>query len=313
MAQFNFQVDTTPMARKVETVQSHVNGVSAAVTAMESAVIAAEQEASKTICDNVDRGFYVLVKSQISQKAVAAYTEMTSKEIILFQLAKALDRVKLQMQADYTMISRRYFKLFNSLNKSLETRVKELDRPAMKIAEIKKSFVFDKLRDESSLVYSASNDTQGFVQTALTGKIKQKTLDTMRILHSTATETGLYNEKLESILEREESYSTGGGHEDEGGIYLPVLSFLTESLLNKDDLIENTYVPQFDAPQTMAPVIAELGRVGTSLSAARIDEEEKGKVRKEFLALCEKEDAEERLTREMIRLFDASSWEAFEK
>jgi hypothetical protein len=313
MAHLNFQVDTTPMARKVETVQGHVNGVSAAVVAMESAVIAAEQTASKTICDNVDNGFYVLVKSQISQKAVAAYTEMTSKEIVLFQLAKALDGVKRQMQADYNMISRRYFKLFNSLNKSLETRVKELDRPAMRIADVKKSFVFDKLRDESSLVYSASNDTQSLVQTALTGKIKQKTLDTMRTLYSTATETGLYNEKLESILEREDAYSIEGGHEEDGGIYLPVLFSLTESLLNKDDLLENTYAPQSDAWQTTAPVIAELGRVGNTLSTAQINEEEKGKVRKEFLALCEKEDAEERVTREIMRLFDESSWEALEK
>jgi hypothetical protein len=193
------------------------------------------------------------------------------------------------------------------LNKSLETRVKELDRPAMRIAEIKKSFVFDKLKDESSLVYSASNDTQSFVQTALMGKIKQKTLDTMRTLYSTAAETGLYNEKLESILEID------GGHEDDGGIYLPVLFSLSESLLNKGDLIENTYTPQSDAWRTTAPVIAELGRVGNTLSAARINEEEKGTVRKEFLALCEKEDAEERVIKEMMKLFDESSWEALEK
>jgi hypothetical protein len=66
----------------------------------------------------------MLVKSQISRKAVAAYTEMASKQGILLQLAKALDRVKRQMEDDFNMITRRYAKLFNSLNNLLTWRKK---------------------------------------------------------------------------------------------------------------------------------------------------------------------------------------------
>ncbi|MDR3138473.1 MAG: hypothetical protein LBT95_02245, partial [Treponema sp.] len=139
MATLHFDVDTSPMARTVDSVNGHVNGVTVAVTAMEAAVIAAERNSSRTICENVDNGFYILVKSQISQKAVAAYAEMNSKLGILSQLLKALDNIKNQMQADYNMICRRYRKLFQSLDNSLETRIRELDRPAMKIAEIKNS------------------------------------------------------------------------------------------------------------------------------------------------------------------------------
>jgi GMP synthase PP-ATPase subunit len=138
MASLHFDVDTSPMARTVDSVNGHVNGVTVAVTAMEAAVIAAERKSSQTICENVDNGFYVLVKSQIGQKAVAAYSEMNSKLGILAQILKALDGIKNQMQADYNMICRRYHKLFQSLNNSLETRIRELDRPAMKIAETRK-------------------------------------------------------------------------------------------------------------------------------------------------------------------------------
>ena len=133
MADLQFTVDTTPMAHYVDTAKGHLNAVTVAVTTMEAAVIATERRASQKICDNVDNGFYMLVKSQISQKAVAAYTEMTSKNVILLQLVKALEGVKRQMEADFNMISRRYAKLFGSLHKALETRIKELDRPAMRL------------------------------------------------------------------------------------------------------------------------------------------------------------------------------------
>jgi esterase/lipase len=126
---------------------------------MEVAVIAAEKNAAQTICENVDNGFYILIKSQISRKAVAAYSEMNSKAGILTQLLKALDNIRSQMQADFNMICRRYNKLFQSLNKSLETRVKELERPAMRLAEIKSAFVFDRLKNDSSLLVSAAEET----------------------------------------------------------------------------------------------------------------------------------------------------------
>jgi hypothetical protein len=57
MANLHFTVDTTPMARSVDSVRGHVNGVTTAVTAMEAAVIATEQESARTISENVDRGF----------------------------------------------------------------------------------------------------------------------------------------------------------------------------------------------------------------------------------------------------------------
>ena len=209
MANFNFDVDTSPMARTVESVKGHVNGVTTAVTAMEAAVIATERRASQTICENVDNGFYTLVKSQISQKAVAAYTEMTTKQMTLLQLAKALDAVKKQMLADFNMISKRYNKLFQSLNRALETRVRELDRPSMNLAAIKRSLVFDKLKDNTALVFSASNETLFTAQTSLGGKLKQKTRDAMQTLSTSVSENLSYTDKLKRILVKDSPAQNG--------------------------------------------------------------------------------------------------------
>jgi hypothetical protein len=301
MANLLFEVNTSPMAQTVDSVKAHVNGVTTAVVAMESALIAAERLASETICKNVDNGFYMLIKSQISQKAVSAYTEMATKQMTLLQLVKALENVKQQMEADYNMISARYAKLFQSLNKALETRVRELDRPAMKLAEIRKNIVFDKLKDESSLLLSSSGEVAAVEQIALSGKLKQKTRETLKALSSSIAEDQSYSKKVNDLLSGEEA----------GFQYIPALFSVTESLLNPDDYIENVYAPQSDIWKNTAPVASEISRVSGGLGWG-VNDKEKSVIRKEFVSLCENEVADKRVAEEIIRLFDESSWEVCE-
>jgi len=309
MASLHFNVDTTPMAHSVESARGHLNGVTVAVTAMEAAVIATEREASRTICKNVDEGFYMLVKSQISQKSVAAYTEMTSKQITLVQLAKALENVKRQMEGDYNMITRRYAKLFQSLNKALETRIKELDRPAMQLAEIRRSIVFDKLKDDSSTLLSFSGETLPIAQTALCGKLKHKTKEAMHTLSESVCESSSYSEKVDSILVKNESEFSSGADL----CYIPAAFVVTDSLLNSGDCLENVFTAQSDVWQNTAPLVSEISSVYKELNWTPSSGEEKALIRSEFLALCEKESSGEpggnRVSKEMIRLFDESVWE----
>ena len=305
MASFNFTVDTDPMASSIDDTRGNINGVTTAVVAMQAAVIATEREASNHICHNVDEGFYMLVKSQISQKAVAAYTEMNSKHVTLIQLAKALDNNKRQMENDYQMIARRYAKLFNSLNKALETRVKELDRPAMQLAEIRKKIVFDKLKDDSSLLISISSEALPITNTALSGKLKQKTRDTMITLSESVYDDKTYNEKVDSILIKNENDFSS----DSNVCYVPVLFAVSDSLLNAGDFIENIYTAKTEEWQNTAPIVSEINRINKDLNWSPSDKEETAVIRKEFLALCEKDQNEERVLKEIIRLFDGSVWE----
>ena len=305
MADFQFTVDTSPMAHSIDSAQKHVNGVTVAVTAMEAAVIATEREASKKICENVDEGFYMLIKSQISQKSVAAYTEMTSKQITLLQLAKALGNVKRQMENDYHMISRRYEKLFLSLNKSLETRVRDLDRPAMQLADLRKNMIFDKLKNDTSMLFSISNEALPLAQTAQNGKLKQKTKETICALSEAVYENRSYSDKVDDILIKNDNNFSG----EENVNFLPAVFFVTDSLLNPSDYIENIYTVQTEIWQNTVPIISEINRIQKDLSWTPSNSEDKNLIRKEFFAICEKESGEERLSKEIIRLFDESVWE----
>jgi hypothetical protein len=305
MANLHFEVDTSPLARTVDSVKGHVTGVAAAVTAMEAAVIAMERESAKTISENVDNGFFMLVKSQISQKAVAAYTEMTAKEMTLVQLAKALENVKRQMEADYNMIARRYAKLFASLNHALETRIRELDRPAMKLAEIKKSVVFDKLKDEGSAFLCASNDALTVAGTALGGKLKQKTRTALHALSRQVHEGELYTRKVEDILFGDSDSPDACA---KAVNYVPVIFASTESNLQQDEYRDNVYAAEHLAA---APLIAQMVHaVQESLEWRAPSDEEKQILRKELLSFIESGAIDERTAGEMMRLFDAGDWQA---
>jgi hypothetical protein len=303
MANLHFTVDTTPLARTVDSVKGHVNGVTAAVTTMEAAVIATELNATKTICENVDNGFYTLVKSQISQKAVAAYTEMTAKEMTLVQLTRALENVKRQMETDYQMIARRYTKLFASLNKALETRVQELDRPAMKLAEIKKTVLFDKLKDNGAAMICAANDIVLASETALSGKLKQKTKTTLQTLSDQVNEGASYTEKVSGILLRED-----GDAGNDSLSYLPAIFFSSESSLHRDEYIDSIYAIQSDLLPNSAALVYTIGNVQQELAWTPVSAEDKDALRKELLSLVEKEAPDERISNEIVRLFDADKW-----
>ncbi len=134
MATFNYTVDTSPMADEIGKVSNHVNGTTGAVVAMRTAVIIAEERASELICDNVNKGFYSLIRSQISQKVAKLQSEVDSHLMQLVQQKNALLNIKNRMQRDYNMISGRYIKLFNSLNSNLKSRIFALDKPTIDFA-----------------------------------------------------------------------------------------------------------------------------------------------------------------------------------
>lgn len=130
----NCHVDTQPMANSLTTVSNKVDQTRGAVIAMQAAVITAEQQAANHVCENVNRGFYTLIRSQISQKMARLKSEVDSHVMNLNQQQKQLLAIRNRMERDYGMICSRYYKLFNAINKSLQQRVFELDKPTINFA-----------------------------------------------------------------------------------------------------------------------------------------------------------------------------------
>lgn len=134
MATFNYTVDTNPMAAEISSVSKHVAGTTTAVVAMQTAVVVAEGRAADHVCTNVNKGFFTLIRSQISQKMARLQSDVDSHLMQLNQQRKQLLAIKGRMERDYNMISSRYTKLFSGLNQNLKQRVFELDRPTIDFA-----------------------------------------------------------------------------------------------------------------------------------------------------------------------------------
>jgi len=134
MATFNYRIDTQPLANELGNVSNNVSLTTGAMVSMQEAVIAAEERASDYVCDNVNTGFYALIRAQISQKLAKYKSDVDSQTMLLSQQKRALQSIKGRMERDYNMIARRYTKLFDGLNANLRTRVFELDKPSVDFA-----------------------------------------------------------------------------------------------------------------------------------------------------------------------------------
>lgn len=115
MAEFDFVVDTTPMAETVSSVSNHVTATTAAVVAMQTAVIASEKASAKKICNNVDAGFHSIIRSQLSMKISVAYTEMQAKLALLLEYSKTLRKTRDRMESDFNRVKRQYSQIFKCM------------------------------------------------------------------------------------------------------------------------------------------------------------------------------------------------------
>lgn len=122
-------IDTKPMADEIQTVSSHVKGTTAAVVTMQSAVIAAENQSANKVCANVNRGFFTLVRSQISQKIANKQSRVEALFLQLGQQKRRLLSIKNAMERDYGRVAANYLRTFTNINKELEKNIRELDQP----------------------------------------------------------------------------------------------------------------------------------------------------------------------------------------
>lgn len=128
MANFSFTVDTQELAEGLYSVAPHVDGATGAMVSMQTAVIMAEKHAAEEICSNVNRGFFSLINSQISQKIAICRSQVEARLLELRDESQKLLTVKATMQRDFQMIAARYTKLFRSLDTTLLSRIHELNK-----------------------------------------------------------------------------------------------------------------------------------------------------------------------------------------
>ncbi len=217
MATFKFTVDTKPMAEEIRSVSRHVNGTTGAVVAMQTAVIIAEEKAADHVCNNVNKGFYSLIRSQISQKTAKLQSDVDSHLMQMVQQKNALLGIKNRMQKDYNMISKRYMKLFNGLNANLKQRVFELDKPTIDFAVKEVDKVSNRTKYLTAIVPISQLETISTSQRIIASNIRFRGFNVIKSMNSFLLDMNQQKKLTDKILINDARYTNNAC------VYIPVI------------------------------------------------------------------------------------------
>jgi hypothetical protein len=300
MQTFDCLVDTTPMAESVNTVNASVATVGIAVTAMEAAVVKTEHEASDTICGNINKGFFLLMRSQVSQKLATNYSIVNSKLMSMAQIAKSIDSMRSQMENDFQMIKRRYMKLFHQLDKELDTRIRELDKPVMDIASMRTSLITNRIRNDSAAVLFYGHDSQIVSQLALSARLKHRTNKTLAAITNNAYNSQTYSKTIvhmmENISEKENTQ-----------LFFPVLCTEESSMFASGNALNEVYLPDSLSTSSKTLIENQFMQNMSSISYDQKTDEEKTEIKNAFLKQLSESGVDQRTADTIMKLYNGGT------
>lgn len=132
----NIDVDTDPFDSSIRNCNGSVGLLTGSVVATEAAQVSSIRDNSRKVGQTIISGFFSTVKSEISQQIMELTSRLEANLVHLKEMAQRCVEKQKQMEVDYNRLLTRYSAVFNDLNKELENRVYELDRPTFKFKEM---------------------------------------------------------------------------------------------------------------------------------------------------------------------------------
>lgn len=302
MATFNYTVDTQPMASEIGSVSNHIKGTTTAVVAMQTAVILAEDRAADHVCTNVNRGFFTLIRSQISQKTAKLQSEVDSHLMQLNQQRKQLLGIRERMERDYNMISGRYMKLFGGLNANLKQRVYALDQPTMDFAMREMDKASNRTKYLTATVPMAQLESVAVSQKIIASNMKYRGMKVVDSMSRFLAQTNEQRRLTDKILLR------GRTTTSDAALLVPVV--VSEYNIDRSQ----TKTTGIELNHTLLGQGAQAA-VKNSVAAAldqlhwHHDKGANNEIRGEFARLTASGGASERVRAMTLRLFDAGDFE----
>ncbi len=163
-------------------------------------LVVAEQEAAQKVSSNITAGFLSLIRSQLEQKRAIAKSSIDAKSSHLVTEKNAAGLLELQFVADFQRIKNRYDKLFTSLNKTLKSRIAELDRPVFQLVEKEfQSAMRKRLYNVGASLVVGNEGARG-VSVLDRGRAKGLILKMLEAIKNYLTKTQILNRQISSIL-----------------------------------------------------------------------------------------------------------------
>ncbi len=216
-------VDTKPFDESVGRLARHVDVLTGTVIATEAAQVKQKSTSADRISDSVTRGFFELVRSEITQQMAAIKSRVDSLFLKLKDLRGACVRVQQTMQEDYGRITSRYLSVFEELDRETSRRVASLDEAAHTVrrqasAQIRRG-IDGCLSTSATITAAESSRAQSQL---LASTVRQQ----MNLLLQSAT---AYLAQEAQMTRNVETMLTGPGSSDAAHESLPILYLEADS------------------------------------------------------------------------------------
>ncbi|MDR3765166.1 MAG: hypothetical protein P4M01_13845 [Acidobacteriota bacterium] len=301
----NITVDTTEMAHAINTLKPRVDATTAAVVAMQTAVIIAEREAANDICHHVNRGFFSLIRSQVTQKMAAARSHVEARLLELRDQSGKLRAVKTMMERDFNMIAARYTKLFRTLDGALFTRIHQVDQPTVDLVHRDYARIRGRYRAGQASLPQHQLESVQSVQAMAAAAARADTERTIAAMCGFIAESSRQSALMARII--------GPGNAAAAMQYVPLLlaEMDSASTAGKQTMLRAPNAPGMPLPRELAQ------RADRVLSAAQspvrwvaVSPAEKERIRRAFDALVERAKPAARVEAYLHKLYAGSQWAA---
>lgn len=288
-------VDTAPMAAELQSVSNHVKGTTAAVVTMQTAVIAAENKGANKVCSNVNRGFFTLMRSQISQKIANKQSRVEALIMQLGQQKRQLLSIKTNMEREYGRIAERYLRIFTSVNKELESRIRQIDQPVFEL--VNKHMMTSSNRMNALSGWVTTSQVEGITQSQQILVSKMKHNAQVALEQSTEFLSQISEQR---VLTRKVLISNPMGNESKT-CQIPVVIWET---LNDNSGIPRTEV---NTPEALAKIHSDqINNVIRESDTLPWGEDQSSMVAEEFMSIVDSSASTPRV-KDMIKKMFASS------
>ena len=226
----DIEVDTDPFDESVGDTKRALAGVAGALSAAELAQVEAIHEAGQKIAQSATRGFFNVLKSEMSSRVAEFSSSMKSCIGLILEQSRAIENVHQQMDADYHAIKGRYQRIFDELDRELDRRIKELDRSAFQLSSHSmQSVVEAPLLEHTARIFTQMSDTSAVPLKLACASTKSRTSDALENLGDVCDLIEDYASSVDSVVDE----STG----EEEIAFLPAVYAVQRDLVTGEERV----------------------------------------------------------------------------
>lgn len=211
----NIDVDTQPFDQSVDKTRDSLTMVAGAVAATEAAQVAEINRDADAIAQTTIRGFFRMLASEFSAKVSEFGSNMKSCVGLLNEEALQVDRIHQQMESDYSAIKARYLRIFTELDRELDMRIRELDRPAFFVCKSAvNEVIVAPFKAAAAKALTVPTEIDSTLLKLMCARTKQSVSSSLGTLSDVCDYITDYDRAVELMMSSDDT---------EGSIYMPVV------------------------------------------------------------------------------------------